>query len=121
MRRRSIRVVVSDFLFPHDPDVLIGRLARDGASLALIQLTLPEEAEPVAEGGRRLLDVEGNGEFDLVIDEKAVREYRERFGRLRHGLARAARRVGGFAHVRAGTPLRETAKALTTAGVLESI
>lgn len=120
-RRRSLRVVVSDFLFPHDADVLVGRLAREGSSLAVIQFTLPEEAEPAAEGGRRLLDIEGRGELDLVIDEKAVQEYRERFGRLRQGLARAARRAGGgFAHVVAGTPLRAVAKALVSAGVLES-
>jgi uncharacterized protein (DUF58 family) len=120
-RRRSMRVVVSDFLFPHDPDVLVGRLAREGSSLAIIQITLPEEAEPVAEGGRRLLDVEGRGELDLVIDEKAVQEYRERFSRLRQGLARASRRAGGgFAHVIAGTPLRDVARALVSAGVLES-
>jgi uncharacterized protein (DUF58 family) len=122
LRRRSLRVVVSDFLFPHDADVLVGRLARDGASLAIVQLTLPEEADPAAQGGLRLQDVEGHGEFDLVVDEKAVRDYRERFGRLRLGLSRAARRAGAsFSHVLAGTPLRETAKALATAGVLESI
>jgi uncharacterized protein (DUF58 family) len=119
-RRRSMRVVVSDFLFPHDPDVLVGRLAREASSLAVIQITLPEEAEPVADGGRRLLDVEGRGELDLVIDEKAVQEYRERFSRLRQGLARAARRAGGgFAHIIAGTPLRDIARALVSAGVLE--
>ena len=113
---------MSDFLFPHDADVLVSRLARDGASLALLQLTLPEEADPVAEGGRRMLDVEGHGEFDLVIDDKAVRDYRERFGRLRLGLARAARRAGAsFSHVLAGTPLRQTAKTLAAAGVLESV
>jgi uncharacterized protein (DUF58 family) len=122
LRRRSLRVVVSDFLFPHDADILVGRLARDGASLALVQLTLPEEADPTAEGGLRLQDVEGHGEFDLVVDEKAVRDYRERFGRLRVGLARAARRAGAsFSHILAGTPLREAAKALTTAGILESV
>jgi uncharacterized protein (DUF58 family) len=120
-RRRSLRVVVSDFLFPHDPDVLVGRLARDGSSLAIIQLTTAEEAEPTAEGGLRLQDVEGNGELDIVLDEKAVQEYRERFSRLRLGLARAARRAGaGFAHVVAETPLREMARSLVTTGVLES-
>ncbi len=120
-RRRSMRVVVSDFLFPHDPDVLVGRLARESSSLAVIQLTLPEEAEPIAEGGRRLLDVEGRGELDLVIDDKAVQEYCERFSRLRQGLARAARRAGGgFIHVVAGTPLRDVARAMVSAGVLES-
>jgi uncharacterized protein (DUF58 family) len=122
LRRRSLRVVVSDFLFPHDADALVGRLARDGASLALLQVTLPEEADPTAEGGRRMQDVEGHGEFDLVIDEKVVADYRQRFGRLRLGLARAARRAGaGFSHVLAGTPLRQTAKALATVGILESL
>src|SRR4030095_16829823 len=120
-RRRSLRVVVSDFLFPHDADVLVRRLARDGASLALVQLTLPEEADPTAEGGRRMLDVEGHGEFDLVIDEKVVADYRERFGRLRLALARASRRTGArFTHIRAGTPLREVTRMLTASGMLEA-
>jgi uncharacterized protein (DUF58 family) len=121
LRRRSLRVVVSDFLFPHDPDTLVGRLARDGASLYLVQLTLPEEAEPTAEGGRRLVDVEGRGELDMVIDDSAIREYRERFNRLRQGLSRAARRAGArFAHVLAGMPIREVARQLASAGVVEA-
>jgi len=120
-RRRSLRVVVSDFLFPHDADVLVSRLARDSAWLAIVQLTLPEEAEPVVEGGRRLVDVEGRGELDLVIDETAIRDYRARFNRLRLGLSGAARRVGArFAHVVAGTPVGDVARGLAAAGVLEA-
>ena len=120
-RRRSVRIVVSDFLFPHDADILISRLARESSWLAIVQLTLGEEAEPVVEGGRRLIDVEGRGEVDLVIDDSAVREYRARFASLRLGLARAARRVGApFAHLVAGTPLRDMARALATAGVVEA-
>jgi len=119
-RRRSVRIVVSDFLFPHDADALISRLARESAWLAIVQLTLAEEAEPVVEGGRRLIDVEGRGEMDLVIDEAAVREYRARFTRLRLGLSRAARRVGApFAHLVVGTSLRDMARALAAAGVVE--
>ena len=120
-RRRSVRIVVSDFLFPHDPDVLVSHLARECAWLAIVQLTLDEEAEPVVEGGRRLIDVEGRGEADLVIDEAAVRDYRARFVSLRLGLSRAARRVGApFAHLVAGTPLRDMARALAAAGVVEA-
>jgi hypothetical protein len=120
-RRRSLRVVVSDFLFPHDADGLVSRLARDSALLAIVQLTLREEAEPVVEGGRRLVDVEGRGEIDLVIDDAAIRDYRARFSRLRLGLSRAARRVGArYAHVVAGTPVREVARGLAAAGVLEA-
>jgi uncharacterized protein (DUF58 family) len=121
LRRRSLRVVVSDFLFPHDAEVLVSRLARDGAMLSLVQLTLQDEAEPSAEGPRRLVDVEGHGELDLMIDDAAIHEYRARFSRLRLGLSRAARRTGArFAHVIAGTPIREVARGLAQAGVLEA-
>jgi uncharacterized protein (DUF58 family) len=120
-RRRSLRIVVSDFLFPHDADVLVSRLARDSTWLAIVQLTLREEAEAIAEGGRRLVDVEGRGELDLVIDDAAIRDYNARFSRLRLGLSVAARRVGAcFAHVVAGTPVRDVARELAAAGMLEA-
>lgn len=121
LRRRSLRVVVSDFLFPHDAEVLVSRLARDCAMLSLVQLTLQDEAEPTVEGPRRLVDVEGHGELDLVIDETAIQDYRGRFSRLRLGLSQAARRIGArFAYVTAGTPIREVARGLASAGVLEA-
>jgi uncharacterized protein (DUF58 family) len=120
LRRLSLRVVVSDFLFPHDADALLTRLARDSALLCVVQVTLRDEAEPIVEGGRRLIDVEGRGQLDLVLDEAAIRDYRARFSRLRLGLSGAARRLGGsFAHVVAGTPLRDVARSLAAAGVLE--
>ncbi len=119
-RRHSMRIVISDFLFPHDADVLVARLAREGASLSLVQLTLREEAEPTVVGGRRLVDVEGRGEIDLTIDPVAVREYHARFKRLRAGLSRAARRTGAhFAHVVAEASVREMARGLAAAGILE--
>jgi len=119
LRRRSLRLVVSDFLFPHDPDAIVSRLARDSASLTIVQLTLGEEADPEVEGGRRLVDVEGHGEIDLVLNAAAVRDYHARFTRLRLGLSQAARRVGArFAHVTAGRPVRDVALTLAAAGVL---
>ena len=121
LRRRSLRVVISDFLFPHDADALVSRVARDAAWLAVVQLTLRQEADPIVEGGRRLIDVEGHGELDLVIDEQAVADYRARFNRLRVGLSTASRRVGArYAHVVAGPPIRDVARGLATAGVLEA-
>ena len=121
LRRRSLRVVVSDFLFPHEAEALVARLARDCAMLSLVQLTLRDEAEPVAAGGQRLVDVEGHGELDLVVDDAAVQEYRARFSRLRLGLSVAARRAGArFTHVMAQTPIREVARSLVAAGVLEA-
>jgi hypothetical protein len=99
----------------------VSRLARDSALLSIVQFTLREEAEPAVEGGRRLIDVEGRGELDLVIDETAIQEYRARFSRLRLGLSQAARRAGArFAHVVAETPIRNVARGLAAAGVLEA-
>ena len=120
LRRQSMRVAVSDFLFPHDPDTLVGRLARDSASLAIVQLTTRDEAEPEIEGGRRLVDVEGRGELDVTLDGRTVQEYRVRFNRLRQGLSRAARRAGAtFVHVIAGGSPRDVARVLAGAGILE--
>ena len=120
LRRQSMRVVVSDFLFPHDPESLVGRLARDGASLALVQLTTRDEAEPEVEGGRRLVDVEGRGELDVTMDARTVADYRVRFNRLRQGLSRATRRAGAtFVHVIAGGTPRQVARVLADAGILE--
>ena len=119
-RRRSLRIVVSDFLFPHEPDAMVTTLARDGASLAMIQFTLAEEAQPPAAGGLRLMDVEDHGELDLILDEQAVEDYRARFNRLRLGLSRAARRTGAtFVHITSGTPLHEVGRALVAARILE--
>jgi uncharacterized protein (DUF58 family) len=121
LRRRSLRIVVSDFLFPHDADDLVVRLGRDCALLSLIQLTLREEADPTAASGHRLVDIEGKGELDLVLDATAVRDYGVRFSRLRLGLSVAARRTGArFAHVLAETGLRDVARELAAAGVLEA-
>jgi uncharacterized protein (DUF58 family) len=121
LRRRSLRIVISDFLFPHDADTLVARLARESASLALVQITLRDESEPSVEGGRRLVDIEDRGELDLVIDDAAVRDYRTRFSNLRLALSRAARRAGArYQHVLAGIPVRDVARQLAASGILEA-
>lgn len=120
LRRRSLRVVVSDFLFPHDPDVLIPRLARDAAALYVVQLTAREEAEPEMLGGRRLVDVEGHGELEVLLDTRIIEDYRTRFNRLRLGLATASRRAGArFIHMVDGASPRELALSLARGGILE--
>jgi hypothetical protein len=86
-----------------------------------VQLTLPEEAEPDPAGAARLIDAEVRGELDLVLDDRAVSDYRARFNRLRAGLSSGARRIGArFAYVAAGPPIRDVGRALTAAGVLEA-
>jgi uncharacterized protein (DUF58 family) len=95
LKRQAVRIVVSDFLFPHDPDSLVRRLSRESGVLWLVQLLNAWEAAPSPSEGRRLIDVETAGEVDLLLDRKTVAGYRERLGRVQEGLRRSCRRAHG--------------------------
>lgn len=93
LERQAVRIVISDFLFPHDPAPLIRRLASEASALWVLQLLTAWEAGPTALGGRRLVDAETEDESDLLIDERAIAGYLERLGRVQAELGRECRRV----------------------------
>jgi len=95
-KKQAVRIVISDFLFPHDPQPLIRRLAAESSVLWVVQILHAWEADPTPMGGRRLVDVETGGEADLVIDRRAISAYKERLGQLQQELARNCRRVGAL-------------------------
>lgn len=89
----SVRVVISDFLFPHDPEALHSRLARSAGGLALVQILDPQEAQPSPRGAVQLVDVETGEDRPLWMDPSAIATYRARLAELVEGLARACRRT----------------------------
>lgn len=91
--RKSLRIVISDFLFPHDPAQLIRRLAADTGTLWVVQLLNAWEADPTALGGRRLIDAETRSECNLLIDRRRIAAYRDRLAALQSELARECRRA----------------------------
>ncbi len=91
LRRQSVRIVVSDFLFPHDPIPLVRRLASDASTLWIVQILSGFEADPISAGGKRLVDGETGAELDLVIDDVAIARYKQRLTRLQGALASACR------------------------------
>ncbi len=93
LRRQSVRVVISDFLYPHDAQSLIKKLATETSALWIIQLLNAWELNPSPLGGRRLVDLESNAQIDIQINEKAITEYSARFRRCQEELARNCRRV----------------------------
>jgi len=93
LRRQAVRIVISDFLFPHDPAALVRRLAADASALWLVQVLSEWEAAPTALGGRRLNDIETDAQADLVLDRQAVASYLERLGALQQELLRNCRRA----------------------------
>lgn len=90
--KRAVRIVLSDFLFPHDPERLVRRLGTDVTALWLIQTLAAFEADPSPLGGRKLADIETGDETDLVLDRTTITAYKERLATLQQGLARQCRR-----------------------------
>ena len=91
--RRAVRVVISDFLFPHDPESLVRQLAGEASVLWLVQVLTAWEADPAPQGGRKLVDVETATEADLILDRRTVAAYRDRLKRLQDALALNCRRA----------------------------
>lgn len=96
LKRQSIRIVISDFLYPHDPANLIRQLAGDASALWVLQVLNAWEADPTVDGGRRLVDVETQEEAELVIDQRAISHYRQRLRAIQDELLRNCRRAHGI-------------------------
>jgi hypothetical protein len=90
--RRSIRIVLSDFLFPHDPELLIKQFGNNVSGLWVLQIMNQWESDPTPLGGRRLVDLETQLESDLVLEENVISEYRTRLHRLQELLGTSCRR-----------------------------
>jgi uncharacterized protein (DUF58 family) len=93
LKRQAVRVVLSDFLFPHDPESLVKRLVGDASTAWVIQILTAWEANPPTSGGRRLIDAETETSADLVLDRRTVTAYLDRLHRLQEELATACRRA----------------------------
>ncbi len=93
LKPQGLRIVISDFLFPHDPELLIRRLGSGASVLWLIQLLNEFEADPSAIGGRRLIDIEAGSELDLQIDQRTIQTYLTRLNALQTELQRQCRRA----------------------------
>ena len=120
LKPRSIRIVISDFLFPHDPDTLVKQLASDASTLWIVQVLGAWEADPTPLGGRRLVDNETASEADLLINQASIDEYLERLHRLQRGLVQASRRAeASFVTVQAEAGLEQACRDdLCAAGML---
>ena len=92
MRRQAVRIVISDFLFPHQPDRLIRRLAGEASVLWAVQVLTKWEQNPDEAGGTRLIDAESGMEADLYLSQKVIAEYRARLLALQQELALHCRR-----------------------------
>jgi len=120
-RRRGVKIVVSDFLFPHDPAELAATLGRDADRVLFVQVLSRFEATPEAVGGVKLEDAETADHLDLVVDAETCRRYIKRLDNLRGELSRQVGRFGGgFASVHAGMEARDILSELTRQRLIET-
>ncbi|NOX53612.1 MAG: DUF58 domain-containing protein [Planctomycetes bacterium] len=93
LRRRSVRIVISDLLFPHSPESVSRRLADGASTLWVLQLLTAWESAPTPEGARHLVDVETGESADLLINEATIAVYKQRLRRLQDEWSRHCRRL----------------------------
>lgn len=121
LRPGSLRLLLSDFLSPHEAPALVRALAQRSGAFALVQLLSRFDAEPEAGEALRLVDAEDGSTVDLVLDAGACTRYSERLERLSRALEGEAARAGGpFVSLRADDSLAAgCAGALVQGGVLD--
>ncbi|GAB4152857.1 MAG: DUF58 domain-containing protein [Planctomycetaceae bacterium] len=121
--RKAVRIVISDFLFPHDPETLIRQLSADAGQLWIVQLLNRFEADPTPVGGRKLTDVETGAECNLLLDRSRITEYKRRLKHLQEELIRNCQRVhANFVSLIAEQGLRELCRTeICQAGLLSAV
>jgi uncharacterized protein (DUF58 family) len=106
LRHGAVCVVLSDFLFPHDPRALVRSLAARAGALAFVQVLAADEGAPRSGAAHRLVDCENEQTLDLVLDAPTVARYRSRLQNLIDGLESECRRAQArFASLVAAEPL----------------
>jgi len=94
LRARSLRVLISDFLFPADPRPMIRRLASDASHLWVVQLLDGWELEPERAGTLTLVDCEDEKQLDINLDAARITAYKQRLQRLIDSAVAAVRGAG---------------------------
>ncbi|MFT4512975.1 MAG: hypothetical protein ACI89X_001496 [Planctomycetota bacterium] len=95
LRAGSVRILLTDALWPTDPSGLLGRIASGASRFACLQLLDPWERAPSEDGGVTLVDCESGERQALRLDQHALRTYGERLQRLCASLHETVVRLGG--------------------------
>lgn len=120
LRPRSIRILISDFLFPEDPSPALRRFCHHAAQVFVIQLLLPWEIRPQDFGIIQLLDPETGERMEIDVNEQSIALYQKRLQTLQSIVEETVRGAGGlYACVPASSPQNMFQNILLPAGMLE--
>ena len=93
-RRLGVRVLVSDLLWPGEPQQLLRRLREGAAALFVIQLLARDDANPPEHGNLRVVDSETGNESEIYIDSSIAKQYTDNLAQLQQSWADACRQCG---------------------------
>lgn len=79
LRPMGVRVVISDLLWPGEPDRLLRMLSERSAKLIVVQVPGAVEVNPPERGNMRLIDSETGEKLEVFLDESARAQYMEGF------------------------------------------
>ena len=118
----SMRVVISDFMFPHRPDMLLRRLSSNAAGMCVIQLAAEDEMNPGLRGGVLMKDCETGEELSMRINENTITRYRQKVEGISKGLEQTCRQAGaGFIRGETSQGLDGIIQQLVREGQIEPI
>jgi uncharacterized protein (DUF58 family) len=107
-RRGSLRVFISDLLWPGDPAPFLDPLARDAGHALLLAPFAPEEAQPAWTGSVELRDCESGSQRLQRFDSTQLRHYRDAYqAHFALWIQETQRRRIPLARLPAGLPLEE--------------
>jgi uncharacterized protein (DUF58 family) len=116
--RPGMLVVVSDFFDPGPVTASLGRAAKAGHDVALVQVVAPDEIEPAFEGDWALEDAETGALVEVTMDAAALAAYAQRFAGLCEELRAFAKRFGAvYVRVRTDEPLEAAVRRLVARSV----
>ena len=102
MRYRSVRIVISDLLWPCEPERFLRKIAKNAAAVAVIQILGTEDLEPTASGMVTLRDSETGADEKIFLDQTAIDSYKNSLSALRQLWESSCRGLGAvFASVNA--------------------
>lgn len=98
LRPGTLRILISDFLCPHDAASVVRALASRAGGLAVFQVLAEEDAQPQVGTALRMEDSETGVQREIVLDPQTVEDYLSRLRRLTDSLEIECRRAAARFH-----------------------
>lgn len=94
LRRRGIRILVSDLLFPGDPLTALRYLTRGASAVFVIQILADADINPSLRGNITLVDSETGETTEIFLDEPIRKRYEKALNTHQENWHTAAKKTG---------------------------